>query len=706
MTNARTLSTECKEAYEKAGFALFAMLGGKGSPPKKWQTTAPGNSVNGAKSFGVNLAAEDFVLDVDPRRYEEGRNQLVELWEKLQLPKPVDTFIVSTPSGGCHIYFKRKVTKETVRVFNTVPGYPAIEVKSKGRYILGGGSAVDAGKYTFKRNSPSQILWAPDSLLSICTKPETSTREGVDGFSRDDDDTKRRFIQYLMRSPAAVAGERNNAVYMAALEGRDYGLSHQATEALILEYYNLRFAPPLSDTEVGATVTSVYTYAKNKPGALSPHADFAEIESELLDHVEADSLDGILWDTYTTGANKGDPKPTLNNAVNYLRMRPCKQRPNRMYSTLRYNEFSGEIEIKDKVKLPWKPVDPAKWSDEDTIQLKYWLGRSTHVEFSTTTLEEAIYLRASIEAYHPVKEYAESIKWDGKPRIDTWLSDYCGVTKTPYSMAVGRCTLIAAMARLYNPGCQHDHMLVLEGEQGSGKSSVVRILGGKWYADIQIDPHDKDTPINMADAWICEASEMQFMRNRDADALKSFLTKIADKLRKPYGRRTVSMPRKTIFIGTINPNSRGYLVDETGNRRFWPVTTYGIKLKELKRDRDQLWAEAKVRFEAGEPHYLVEDELIEAARLEQAARMTTEEWQEVIVDWLERHKEDVPEILTTSTIATYALGMSTQNLGQIEARRIFKVMKTLGYENVRARDRETTKQVRIWRKIDDNLRGM
>jgi len=192
---------------------------------------------------------------------------------------------------------------------------------------------------------------------------------------------------------------------------------------------------------------------------------------------------------------------------------------------------------------------------------------------------------------HPIREWLNSLKWDGVPRLNTWLSTYCGALESEYVNAVGRKTLMGAVARVYEPGIKFDSVLVLEGEQGTGKSTTCAILGGKWFGDAPLDIHNpKDTIEYVHSHWIIEFSEMASTRKADVNALKNFITRQEDDARPAYARVRVRFPRQSIFIGTVNPDNIGYLSDDTGNRRFWPVLCTKFSLEKLRADRDQLFA--------------------------------------------------------------------------------------------------------------------
>lgn len=201
----------------------------------------------------------------------------------------------------------------------------------------------------------------------------------------------------------------------------------------------------------------------------------------------------------------------------------------------------------------------------------------------------------------PVRAYLDGLKWDGTPRLDRWLSTYCGAVESPFVNAAGAIVLIAAVRRARKPGCKFDEMLVLESPQGQFKSTALKVLAVRedWFADeLPLGSKTKELMEVLEGAWIVEAGELQGMRKGEVEAIKSFLSRPVDKSRLAYGRITTRRPRRFIIIGTTN--SDRYLKDATGNRRFWPVRVGIIDVEKLRADRDQLWAEAAHREAAGE----------------------------------------------------------------------------------------------------------
>jgi predicted P-loop ATPase len=227
-------------------------------------------------------------------------------------------------------------------------------------------------------------------------------------------------------------------------------------------------------------------------------------------------------------------------------------------------------------------------------------------QFSTNTILETLLSVSLKSRFHPVRDYFNGLKWDGKPRIDTWLKDYLGAEGfDEYLSQVSAKVLCAIVARVFKPGTKFDYVLILEGEQGCGKSTAIEHLASReWYTDTMIDLKNKDSFMALEGCVIMELAELSSFKGVSQDVIKNFITSPTDKYRKPYNRQMGEYKRQCVFIGTTNDVE--YLKDMTGNRRFWPVEVNGYDFKKalILRDRDQLFAEAKVRWENGEVLFL------------------------------------------------------------------------------------------------------
>ena len=261
-------------------------------------------------------------------------------------------------------------------------------------------------------------------------------------------------------------------------------------------------------------------------------------------------------------------------------------------------------------------------------------------------VQDAIEVIANDHTFQPVLDYLESLEWDGIERLNDWLNLYMGAETTDLNRALGARWLISAVARAYDPGCQVDHILILESAQGRGKSTAFRILGGDFFSDDIGELGTKDASLAAGKAWIIELAELDAMTRAEVSKIKAFVSRRIDHFRPPYGRNFVDVPRSSVFCGTVNPGTK-YLKDETGGRRFWPVACGNtLKLTDLARDRDQLWAEAVHRYKKGEKWWLTEDDLVEAVSEEQEERYLADPWEPLIQTWLlDRTEVSTAEVL-------------------------------------------------------------
>jgi predicted P-loop ATPase len=290
-----------------------------------------------------------------------------------------------------------------------------------------------------------------------------------------------------------------------------------------------------------------------------------------------------------------------------------------------------------------------------------------------TIVADAIQMVARQNSFHPVRDYLDCLNWDGTERVDSLLWFYAGTDITSYTVGAGRRCLVAAVARVLRPGCQADECIVLEGEQGLGKSQLVRALAGEeWFTDEISEFGSKDAAMQLTGKWIVELSELNALDRSSAARIKSFLSRRTDRFRPLYGRHVVEVPRQCIFMGTGNRSD--YLEDETGARRFLPVKCgQKLYLEELARDRDQLWAEAVHLYRSGVPWWPEGDEVVHA-RLEQAARYIGDPWIEEVENYVRnRNQVTMSEVLDQLQVD---LGHRSQG----HYRRVGKILRVLGWD--------------------------
>jgi predicted P-loop ATPase len=310
---------------------------------------------------------------------------------------------------------------------------------------------------------------------------------------------------------------------------------------------------------------------------------------------------------------KGELANTIANAQIILTHDP---RVKGKFATNLFTQRAMVMEI-----LPWSNDTNRDWNDTDDSGIrdfmeKYWKFTSPG------KLLDAMNLVFIQNSFHPIRDYLNSLTWDGVKRLEDLIIDYLGAEDSPYTKAVCKLHLVAAVARVFRPGCKYDYMLTLTGKQGLGKSTFIRYLASDTYFNDSISElRGKDTMEALQGSWLIELGEMSATKKADVEVVKQFIAKTSDRYRPPYGRRTVDFPRQSIFWGTTNDEE--FLRDKTGNRRFFPVDV-GVHpclkdvFTDLKEERDQIWAEAVSAYKAGFRLYLDKDLAEEAIRQQEA----------------------------------------------------------------------------------------
>lgn len=305
-----------------------------------------------------------------------------------------------------------------------------------------------------------------------------------------------------------------------------------------------------------------------------------------------------------------------------------------------YDLLADDIKIDQKHPVPWERR-PGSWTDADDAQL-YTYVAGNYTEFPRQYVLDQKIIRAQGRSYHPVKNYLESLEWDGEARASTLLIDYLGAEDSVYTREATEKTLLAAVRRIYEPGCKFDNMLILSGPPGTGKSTLIARLGGCWFSDNLTfeDMKDKTAAEKLRGYWLLEIGEMKGMRKMDVESIKAFISRQEDIYRAAYGRNVEKHPRQCVIFGTVN-NVDGYLKDISGNRRFWPIEITGGQDKKpwdfTDADRDQIWAEIYFRYkELGERSLLLSREAGQIALEKQVEALEGDEREGLVDAFLNR----------------------------------------------------------------------
>ena len=704
-----TPKIEAIRAFNEAGYTLIPLCSltvphehfqrpcktpGKIPVERGWVDTIPGayHEKNLPQNYGVALRAGDLIVDVDPRNFAPGDRPLARL--VAAVGAELSSYTVQTGGGGLHIYFKKS---PDLAVVGALKGYPGIEFKSAGRQVVGPYSGHQSGKeyVTASGQIHNGIADAPAGLLALIKKIAVPFIEvGGTGEYKNDATTQGRFIGFLqdVAAPSVEGRGGDHNALKVALNGRDFGLPPATTWDLMLEFWNARCSPPWEPEELKQKVINAYTFAAGPVGSAHAEAVFRD----------APAAGSTLPPELPKAAASSNPAPVADKDLAWVTTKQgavvkCFQNLLTYFSysqagltrVFGYNEFTGRVEF----------TRPAPWhhgrlpgflgvGDNDLKLLKGHLAVKHGFEMPVQNIEEAVTVVAHDNRFHPVREYLYGLKWDGKPRLETWLHDYLGVEDTEYTRACSRKVLCAAVMRVMKPGIKFDHVLVLEGAQGIGKSSVCHILGGEWGADFPIDPHDKDTVQLMQGKWIVELAELEVTRRADMQALKAFVSRRKDEARLAYGRTVGEFPRQSIFIGSINPGAdKSYLQDDE-NRRWWPVACHPkggqVNFRAFKDARNQLWAEAvNVVKTAGEHLYMETAELKKAAREVVGERHAEHAWAERVATWIEecdKKPETQRGFLTAREVYIEAMGGIEKQLDRRACISIATILRTLGWE--------------------------
>jgi predicted P-loop ATPase len=391
-------------------------------------------------------------------------------------------------------------------------------------------------------------------------------------------------------------------------------------------------------------------------------------------------LEDVDWLGKCITGDHGNPLPILANVLIGLRAI--------LPDTFAYDEMMCTSMLMRSL-TEQQGFKPRPCTDIDVGIIQERLQHCGLKRVSKDVVHQAVELRAHECTFHPVRKYLTGLEWDRESRLTKLFTAYFGAAVSPYVDAIGPMFFVSMVARIFDPGCKADYMPVLEGAQGSLKSTACGILGGKWFSDSLPDiTAGKEASQHLRGKWLIEVAEMHAVGRAEAAQLKAFITRREERYRPSYGRREVVEPRQCVFLGTTNRDT--YLRDETGGRRFWPIRVGAIDVDALARDRDQLFAEALVQFRHSGRWW--PDKEFERQYLlpEQSARYESDDaWEEPVAGYLGNQSK-----VTIGQVAREALHLETPRIGTAAQRRIARILVTLSWK--RDNDGKTDSEGKRW----------
>ncbi len=661
------------KAHIAAGHDLIP-IDGKRPVERGWRRTVP-LSLEKAKArlmadanVGVRLRDIDLVIDVDPRNFAEGDDPLARLIADFALP--VSPFVL-TGGGGRHLYMRKPAD---VLIVHGLPEYPGVEFATTGRFVVAAGSVHPNGK-PYRLDDDALALFlseAPEAttaLLEAIRRPSGAALSDVYG------DVTPEQLEKLLSGLDVAPYNRRHDDWMRIMMAAHYGTGGAGVDPFVA--WSLGDPTYADDEEV---IRRKWRSLAMKPNgvklgtllkALSDAGKGGLIEEVLRAPACEDFPDDIALP-----ALKAEPTFMTVKGVIVANYRNTQRAVEAGGFGVGYDELAQRYCLRAE-RLPWT-VDIGREVNDDLIRIiREWIMEQFGFEPKREDVSDVLFALATKNTFNPVVEYLDGLTWDGVPRVDRLFPSYFGSADGAYERAVGRKLMLAAVRRMRCPGAKFDMVPIIEGKQGSGKTSALRVLGRDWHSDAELGRVDgKDSAAALHGVWIMELGELTAMNKAEVDHLKAFVTRTEDRYRPPYGKTVKTYPRRCVFVGTTNSGS--YLRDHTGNRRYLPVATGDIDLEALKRDRDQLWAEASRLEATGETLALPQTLWADAAE-KQGDRMIDDPW----LDRLRAYVECRPDKtrFLSEELLEQAVEVPCSRRNQNDAKRVSMLMAKLGWRH-------------------------
>lgn len=678
------------------------------------QALANGRPLN----MGLRTGSEGgfVVVDLDAAKPEKGSpDGLTSLlsWAAEQgvpadeLEVLTQTVTSQTPSGGLHILFAQPPDLEVPSVAGVLA--PGVDLRGAGGQIVAPPSSchpTSPGSYTWLRAPWAfPLLPVPHWLRRWVHEHAAFTRRSSPGESARKEDTPDldtfRDRVWLLASKRQTPSKSEPARLAKELVEGGPGPADGAHEPF------LRLTGLLAREWPDARPETLVGYMER---GLSARASSAHPPHEIIRMLKgAQRLEQSRraereggWRAKLSYTDEGAIKQVASNATIILRNHDDWK------GVLGYDLRKGTGVFVKPPPFTHAGLEPEKipreLTDTDASRVGQWFVERIGTTMPTTTCAEALAVTIEDQSFDLFEAYLQGLRWDGAARLDTWLNVLCGAEQNAYTAFVGSKWLISAVARTFAPGCQVDHMLVLEGEQGKGKSTTLRNLlpHPDLFTDQLGDISNKDGQLSVHGPVIIEASELDAFSKKEHSAVKKFVSLRDDRLRKPFARSMSTALRRCVFAGSTNEDN--YLKDSSGNRRYWPVRVHDCRPELAVQFRDQLWAEAVFRYRAGEPwHPPHEGYVLDLLKSAQEERFAEDPWADRIGNWIEENALTVDwDNITLTQIARSALFLQDSQLNVSISHRIGDVVKRLGFERVRSRAPDGARP-RVWRPTRPDL---
>ncbi len=603
-------------------------------PAVRWRTYDE-NTKGPSGGYGIQTGHFNgfFAVDLDVGVTKDGTpkdgiNRFIALAAGRPLP---DTLSVVSPSGGVHLYFN---LPPDVYVPKTIGELGlGIDVIGEGGFVVGPGSPHKLGG--LYREEPGPLCDAPEWLLELIVKEPPVPRE-LTTAHRTIDPTSPEGVRAItwaktfmsIAEPAIEGHDGSGRLFAVCCHLMYSALPLDVLRQLIEEVYNPRCEPPWSLAEIEHKLEDADRISEAPRGLCSP--DFVDKMLGRTKDTAARSPDPSHVYTFEVGmrgpddarkASVGEVTADLFDHVDWA-------------GVLMFDSFRDRVvAVNPPMRLDAETTSGL--SNNDVQLVRVWLeyhGKKCNAQDVGAAIEAV----ARRHKFHPIQDMLYGLDWDGVSRLERVLPVYFQSPDGPYERAIGPRWFISLVARAMEPGCQADYALILEGEQGIGKTSAFRTLmrDPSWYAESSCGVDTKDFYENLRGVWLMGFDELDSLTKASITRVKTVLTATSDRYRQSYGRNATDHPRVCGFCGSTN--SAQYLNDPSGARRFWPVKMLRpIDRQRIIDDRDQIWAEAFVRYRCNEEYHVNTPELLALCKDEQEARFEVDSWEEKIARWFD-----------------------------------------------------------------------